>query len=206
MNRGYYSYSDECRNKNYTTGCCIKGVYYKEEQCWTTLLSMTVVLTAFFVVTLLCVLSVSILLCCVCCRKCKRSCAKKTPVQTQQRAPTMYAPIVPAAVVQQPAQPKKCTCPHKRSETLSSLKSSSNDFNYQPPRFTQAPPKPQVQQIENNYPKFEDVNPYPKFEMVPQKTQAPQVKKVFSRVQNNTQTYDINNMRVQTQEYDINQY
>jgi hypothetical protein len=165
----------------------MRGVYYEEETCWMTLLSFTVVGTAFIVGTLCCLMAVCLIMCCVCVKRCKRQ--KKLEILKRrgivpnvnqalpaQVRPQQIVPQVPQQVQQSRPVPK-CNCPKKHSvntstpTSLNNLSTSINDFGYQPPMISnvnKVVAQPQNVQM-NMYPKFEEVevkNPYPKFEFI----------------------------------------
>lgn len=193
LNRGYVNIDEQCKGRvaGTTTGCCMRGRFYEDEACWTTLITFSVFATAFFVSAILVTLTLALTCCCVCMKTCKRK-RKMEEIKKRLNASKLNTSTVPTVPVQQiqpvQVQPvqiqqnhqhKKCNCPVKKIEknlSLSNLSSTNNDFSYQPPKLTtpliSRPQQPRVNnQIEmnNTYPKFNESevsNPYPKFEFI----------------------------------------
>lgn len=130
---------------------------------------------------------------------------KVAPVQAQQVRKVVSTQVSTTA--------PKCNCPKKHPQVVNNLKTTTNDFTYQPPKIQLNQPliaRPQVQQVpqvvemNNNYPRFEEVevkSPYPKFDTPIMKNEAPQV-----MVPRKACTCQKNNCNSNVNVYDINKY
>jgi hypothetical protein len=182
FNKGYVARDQQCINTStLTSGCCIKGVYYQEESCWLSIVSITIVGTATIVGLLFCLLAMIGCMTCCAIRRCKKrkiiEMLKKrkeqlksqvqpqnNQVQAQVQAQTQFQnqqvnQVLPKQVVNQNV-PKKCTCPPKthQKQIVQNVqvlpKTTTQDFGYQPPKLIS-----QQTQVElNNYPRFDEIN------------------------------------------------
>jgi len=191
MNRGIVAKDERCKF-NATplkSGCCMKGSFYEEEVCWSTIIKYSIftsaALAAFLVITVL----LFVTLFCVCVKTCRRnrklqalmqkkgkvapSNVPSVPTLTQAiKPPTQYASINNNQVTN---QKPKCTCPHKKIEKNiplnNNINTTCNDFFYQPPKLSSPliqKPTQRFNQIEMNNTNVdvEVNNPYPKFDFV----------------------------------------
>lgn len=183
FNKGYVARDQQCINTStLTSGCCIKGVYYQEESCWLSIVSITIVGTATIVGLLFCLLTMVGCMTCCAIRRCKkrkiiemlkkRKEQLKSQVQVQhqnqvqaqiqlqsQTQNQQVNQVLPKQVVNQNVQ-KKCTCPPKthQKQIIQNVqvlpKTTTQDFGYQPPKLIS-----QQTQVElNNYPRFDEIN------------------------------------------------